>query len=65
MRFTTGKVLSVHGIHDPKDASAETTDWDKFIEVTEKMAYDSKKFSGGALFKEVGTGVAGDLLFTC
>ena len=45
------------GIHDPKDASAETTDWDKFIEVTEKMAYDSKKFFWWRAFKEVGTGV--------
>ncbi|MHA4844873.1 Gfo/Idh/MocA family protein [Flavitalea antarctica] len=45
----------------PKDANAETTDWDKFIEVTEKMAYDSKKFFWWRAFKEVGTGVAGDL----
>ncbi len=45
----------------PKDANAETTNWDKFIEVTEKMAYDSKKFFWWRAFKEVGTGVAGDL----
>src|SRR4051812_5996240 len=45
----------------PKDASAETTDWDKFIEVTEKMAFDAKKFFWWRAFKEVGTGVAGDL----
>ena len=25
----------------PKDANAMTTNWDKFIEATEKMAYDS------------------------
>jgi predicted dehydrogenase len=45
----------------PKDASAETTDWDKFIEVTDKMAFDAKKFFWWRAFKEVGTGVAGDL----
>ncbi|HTF18439.1 MAG TPA: Gfo/Idh/MocA family oxidoreductase [Chryseolinea sp.] len=45
----------------PKDASAMTTNWDKFIEVTEKMSYDSKKFFWWRAFKEVGTGVAGDL----
>src|SRR5918993_3180632 len=45
----------------PKDANAETTDWDRFIEVTDKMAYDSKKFFWWRAFKEVGTGVAGDL----
>ena len=45
----------------PKDASALTTNWDKFIEATAKMAYDSKKFFWWRAFKEVGTGVAGDL----
>ena len=45
----------------PKDANAMTTNWDKFIEATEKMAYDSKKFFWWRAFKEVGTGVAGDL----
>ena len=72
-----GKLNMVNAVYDrqssigaweytiPKDASAETTDWDKFIEVTEKMAYDSKKFFWWRAFKEVGTGVAGDLLFTC
>jgi len=45
----------------PKDANAETTDWDKFIEVTEKMEFDAKKFFWWRAFKEVGTGVAGDL----
>lgn len=45
----------------PKDASASTTNWDKFIEVTEKMAYDSKKFFWWRAYKELGTGVAGDL----
>ncbi len=45
----------------PKDASADTTDWDKFIEVTGKMEFDAKKFFWWRAFKEVGTGVAGDL----
>lgn len=68
-----GKLNMVNAVYDrqssigaweytiPKDASAETTDWDKFIEVTDKMAYDSKKFFWWRAFKEVGTGVAGDL----
>lgn len=45
----------------PKDADAMTTNWDKFIEATEKMAFDAKKFFWWRAFKEVGTGVAGDL----
>ena len=45
----------------PKDASAATTDWDKFIEVTGKMEFDAKKFFWWRAYKEVGTGVAGDL----
>ncbi len=45
----------------PKDASAETTDWETFIEATEKMPFDAKKFFWWRAFKEVGTGVAGDL----
>jgi predicted dehydrogenase len=68
-----GKLNMVNAVYDrqssigawqytiPKDASAATTDWDRFIEVTEKMAYDSKKFFWWRAFKEVGTGVAGDL----
>lgn len=68
-----GKLNMVNAVYDrqssigawqytiPKDASAETTDWDRFIEVTEKMAYDPKKFFWWRAFKEVGTGVAGDL----
>jgi predicted dehydrogenase len=68
-----GKLNMVNAVYDrqssigaweytiPKDASAETTDWDRFIEVTDKMAYDSKKFFWWRAFKEVGTGVAGDL----
>jgi predicted dehydrogenase len=45
----------------PKDANAMTTNWDKFIEGTEKMDYDAKKFFWWRAYKEVGTGVAGDL----
>ncbi|MHA8059958.1 Gfo/Idh/MocA family protein [Aquirufa beregesia] len=45
----------------PKDANALTTNWGKFIEATEKMAFDAKKFFWWRAFKEVGTGVAGDL----
>ena len=68
-----GKLNMVNAVYDrqssigawqytiPKDANVETTDWNKFIEVTEKMAYDSKKFFWWRAFKEVGTGVAGDL----
>ncbi len=68
-----GKLNMVNAVYDrqgsigaweytiPKDANAETTDWNRFIEVTEKMAYDSKKFFWWRAFKEVGTGVAGDL----
>lgn len=68
-----GKLNMVNAVYDrqssigaweytiPDDASAATVDWDKFIEVTEKMAYDAKKFFWWRAFKEVGTGVAGDL----
>jgi predicted dehydrogenase len=68
-----GKLNMVNAVYDrqssigaweytiPKDANANTTDWDKFIQVTDKMPYDSKKFFWWRAFKEVGTGVAGDL----
>jgi len=68
-----GKLNMVNAVYDrqssigaweytiPKDASALTCDWDRFIEVTEKMAFDAKKFFWWRAFKEVGTGVAGDL----
>lgn len=45
----------------PKDANPETTSWEKYIEITEKMDFDAKKFFWWRAFKEVGTGVAGDL----
>lgn len=68
-----GKLNMVNAVYDrqssigaweytiPKDANATTTNWDKFIEATGKMQYDSKKFFWWRAFKEVGTGVAGDL----
>jgi predicted dehydrogenase len=68
-----GKLNMVNAVYDrqsaigawqytiPKDANALTTNWDMFIEATQKMAYDSKKFFWWRAFKEVGTGVAGDL----
>jgi predicted dehydrogenase len=68
-----GKLNMVNAVYDrqssigaweytiPKDADALTTNWEKFIEVTEKMAFDAKKFFWWRAFKEVGTGVAGDL----
>ena len=68
-----GKLNMVNAVYDrqssigaweytiPKDADALTTNWDKFIEATEKMTFDAKKFFWWRAFKEVGTGVAGDL----
>jgi predicted dehydrogenase len=68
-----GKLNMVNAVYDrqssigswqytiPKDASASTTNWEQFIEVTDKMAFDAKKFFWWRAFKEVGTGVAGDL----
>jgi predicted dehydrogenase len=68
-----GKLNMVNAVYDrqssigaweytiPKDADALTTNWDTFIEATEKMAFDAKKFFWWRAFKEVGTGVAGDL----
>ncbi|MFN7116231.1 MAG: Gfo/Idh/MocA family protein [Saprospiraceae bacterium] len=68
-----GKLNMVNAVYDrqssigaweytiPKDADAQTTNWEKFIEVTNKMAFDAKKFFWWRAFKEVGTGVAGDL----
>lgn len=68
-----GKLNMVNALYDrqssigawqytiPKDADPATTDWDSFIKVTEKMPFDAKKFFWWRAFKEVGTGVAGDL----
>ena len=68
-----GKLNMINAVYDrqgsigaweytiPKDADAQTTDWDSFIAVTEKMPFDAKKFFWWRAFKEVGTGVAGDL----
>ncbi len=68
-----GKLNMVNAVYDrqssigaweytiPKDADALTTDWGRFIEATAKMEFDAKKFFWWRAFKEVGTGVAGDL----
>ena len=68
-----GKLNMINAVYDrqssigaweytiPKDASPSTLDWDRFIEATGKMAFDAKKFFWWRAFKEVGTGVAGDL----
>lgn len=68
-----GKLNMVNAVYDrqssigaweytiPDDANTTTIDWDRFIEATEKMAFDAKKFFWWRAFKEVGTGVAGDL----
>ena len=68
-----GKLNMVNAVYDrqssigaweytiPKDADAMTTDWGRFIEATGKMEFDAKKFFWWRAFKEVGTGVAGDL----
>ena len=68
-----GKLNMVNAVYDrqgaigaweytiPSDASPETTDWNKYIEGLPKMPYDPKKFFWWRAYKEVGTGVAGDL----
>ena len=68
-----GKLNMVNAVYDrqssigaweytiPKDADASTCDWNHFIEATAKMEFDAKKFFWWRAFKEVGTGVAGDL----
>lgn len=45
----------------PTDASAETVDWDRYIAGMPKMPYDAKKFFWWRNYREMGTGVAGDL----
>lgn len=45
----------------PADANPETTSWDTYVEITEKMEFDAKKFFWWRAYKEFGTGVAGDL----
>jgi predicted dehydrogenase len=68
-----GKLNMVNAVYDrqssigaweytiPKDANTSTIDWDRFIEVTGKMPFDAKKFFWWRAFREIGTGVAGDL----
>ncbi len=68
-----GKLNMVNAVYDrqdsigaweytiPSDASPETTDWNKYVEGLNKMPFDAKKFFWWRAFREVGTGVAGDL----
>jgi predicted dehydrogenase len=68
-----GKLNMVNAVYDrqssigawqytiPDDANPSTLDWDRFVEATGKMEFDAKKFFWWRAFKEVGTGVAGDL----
>ncbi len=45
----------------PKDASAETVDWDRYISNTTKRAFDPLRFFRWRNYRDYGTGVAGDL----
>src|SRR3954447_5057285 len=68
-----GKLNMVNAVYDRQssigaweytiaaDASPETLDWNKYVEVVGNLPYDPKKFFWWRAFKEVGTGVAGDL----
>lgn len=68
-----GSLNMINAVHDrqssigawqytiPSDADETTIDWERFISVTEKMPFDAKKFFWWRAFKEIGTGVAGDM----
>src|SRR3954447_25051081 len=68
-----GKLNMVNAVYDRQssigaweytiaaDASPETLDWNKYVEVVGNMPYDPKKFFWWRAYNEVGTGVAGDL----
>jgi predicted dehydrogenase len=68
-----GKLNMVNAVYDrqdalgaweytmPADESAETVDWDRYMEGMPKTPYDAKKFFWWRNYKEFGTGVAGDL----
>ncbi|HJZ41363.1 MAG TPA: Gfo/Idh/MocA family oxidoreductase [Bacteroidales bacterium] len=46
----------------PTDGSAQTVDWDRYIEgASRKISYDPKKFFWWRNYRDFGTGVAGDL----
>jgi predicted dehydrogenase len=45
----------------PTDGSAQTVDWDRYIQGTTKIPYDAKKFFWWRNYRDFGTGVAGDL----
>ncbi len=68
-----GKLNMVNAVYDrqsaigaweytmPNDASPDTTDWNRYVEGMNKMAYDPKKFFWWRNYRDFGTGVAGDL----
>ena len=68
-----GKLNMVNAVYDRQssigaweytiaaDASPETLDWNKYVEIVGNVPYDPKKFFWWRAFKEFGTGVAGDL----
>ena len=68
-----GKLNMVNAIYDrqdalgawqytlPTDGSAETVDWDRYMEGLPKAAYDANKFFRWRNYRQFGTGVAGDL----
>ncbi|MES1217460.1 MAG: Gfo/Idh/MocA family oxidoreductase [Bacteroidota bacterium] len=68
-----GKLNMVNAVYDrqssigaweytmPSDASPETVDWNRYIEGMNKIPFDPKKFFWWRNYREVGTGVAGDL----
>lgn len=68
-----GKLNMVNAVYDrqssigawqytiPLDASPESLDWNQYVEVVGKEAYDPRKFFWWRAYKEFGTGVAGDL----
>jgi predicted dehydrogenase len=68
-----GKLNMVNAVYDRQssigaweytiaaDASPETLDWNRYVEIVGNVPYDPKKFFWWRAYKEFGTGVAGDL----